>query len=309
MISRREERARSDSRTSSKLVQAALQTKDEEAYSDILAILHARGDVTELQLAQELCESDELSQKLLGIEILGQMGWSDRTHLEETVALLIGLLKQKDPALLRATAIALGHRGQSSAIPALLQHKTHKDALVRFGVVFGLLGQEDERAIKALIELSSDDDAETRNWATFGLGSQIDINTPAIQAALLARAQDKNHEIRGEAIVGLARRKHPQAKTLIRKELSGRSISALALEAAEELGEVALFPDLEKIRQASNKHKDPYFLDRLDAAIEACRPQTPKAEADPTPEADNDYDPDNETDDDNDNDAEQKLED
>ncbi len=112
MTSRRVERAKSDARPSAKLVQAALKNKDDEAYGDIVAILHARGGDTEFRLAKELCSDSDLSKRLLGTEILGQLGWSDRTFLEESVDLLVEMLHtEDDPALLRCLAIALGHRG------------------------------------------------------------------------------------------------------------------------------------------------------------------------------------------------------
>lgn len=278
MTSRRVERAKSDARPSAKLIQAALKSKDDEAYGDIVAILHARGGDTEFRLAKELCSDSDLSKKLLGTEILGQLGWSARTFLEESVTLLIEMLQETDPTLLRCVAIALGHRGTPRAIPALLKHKDHPDAGVRYGVVFGLLGQEDPQAIQALVLLSNDPDQEVRNWATFGLGSQIDTDTPALQQALLARTQDKHQETRGEAMVGLARRKHSQARTLIRKELTRRDLSPLALEAAEELGDTALYSDLLKLKQSLQRHKDPYLLERLEAALQACQPPPPEPE-------------------------------
>ncbi len=282
MTSRRVERAKSDARPSAKLVQAALKNKDDEAYGDIVAILHARGGDTEFRLAKELCAGSETPKRLLGIEILGQLGWSDRTFLEESVDLLVEMLQtEDDPALLRCLAIALGHRSHLNAIPALLKHKTHPDASVRYGVVFGLLGLEDPQAIDALVELSDDPDQEVRNWATFGLGSQVDTDTPALQKALLARAQDKHQETRGEAMVGLARRKHNQARTLIRKELSRRDLSPLALEAAAELADTTLYADLLKLKQSLQRHKDTYLLERLEAALQACQPPPPEPALEP----------------------------
>jgi HEAT repeat protein len=77
---------------------------------------------------------------------------------------------------------------------------------VRRAVVHGLMGHDDDRAVRALIALSGDDDAAVRDWATFSLGVQIERDAPELRDALAARLSDGDADTRDEAIRGLALR-------------------------------------------------------------------------------------------------------
>lgn len=63
-----------------------------------------------------------------------------------------------------------------------------------------------ERGDKTLILLSSHEDTDVRDWATFGLSCQIGIDTLEIREALRARLDDADDETREEAMASLARR-------------------------------------------------------------------------------------------------------
>jgi HEAT repeat protein len=82
---------------------------------------------------------------------------------------------------------------------------------VRRGVVHGLMGHDDDRAVAALIDLSADSDGDVRDWATFSLGVQIDRDTADVREALAARLQDSYGDTRAEAVRGLARRRDERA--------------------------------------------------------------------------------------------------
>jgi HEAT repeat protein len=97
------------------------------------------------------------------------------------LAVLLSVLEREaDSDVLHAVGIALGHLGDPRAVEPLVRFKNHPSSDVRYGVVFGLLSHEDELAIRTLIELSSDVYYHVRDWATFGLGTQIDANTEEI---------------------------------------------------------------------------------------------------------------------------------
>lgn len=94
--------------------------------------------------------------------------------------------------------------------------------------------------INKLIQLSRDTDREVRNWATFGLGSQVDTDIPAIREALFARREEKDDEIRAEALVGLARRGDIRVAAALLNELNTHEPDVLRdwtliAEAAEEV--------------------------------------------------------------------------
>ncbi|HLZ56455.1 MAG TPA: HEAT repeat domain-containing protein, partial [Ktedonosporobacter sp.] len=189
------------------LLHIALTEEDEDVAWSAVAELQRRGDDPVYRLACDLCTAEDVHARQIGANILGQLGWGARTFPKESVATLLMMLDwEQEPEVLSAVAIALGHRHDAQAIGPLARFKDHLHASVRLGVVHGLLGYEDELAIQTLIAFSLDPQAEIRDWATFGLGSTIETDTPAVRSALLARLGDEDEDTRGEAIVGLARR-------------------------------------------------------------------------------------------------------
>jgi HEAT repeat protein len=266
----------SDKRTSEELVEAyRRQSESGENNREALAILHFRGGQTEFEIGKRLAGSGNPEDRSIGADILGQLGWSDRTFLDEIVNILIQLLYDPDPYVIYCAAFGLGHRGDSRAIPHLIKLTGHEDPFVRYGVAFGLIGHDDERAISSLIQLSRDSDHDTRNWAMFGLGSQTEMDSPAIREALIDGLADPDPEIRGEALVGLARRKDPMCLDALLKEWELDTISILSLEAAEHLAEPKLVPYLKKFQLTLNLAEDKSFENQLGRAMSACQPSTP----------------------------------
>ena|SRR5438270_8722120 len=118
------------------------------------------------------------------------------------------------------------------------------------------------------------EDEDVRNWATFGLGSQADIDTAEIRAALLERVTDSHNETRGEALVGLARRKDPRALEPIIQELRSEHIGILALEAAETLGDPRLLPALLRLEHDWQRDEDDHVKTLRDALAKLFCPRT-----------------------------------
>ena len=242
---------RQDPRSTEAIVRAAISTADEDICWDNIWILQARGGKAELAAAAKLCASPDPNARIIGVNILGQLGIPDRTFPHECGDVLLELIStESDSNVLASIGIAFGHLKEARGVLPLVKFKAHPNPGVRMSVVLGLTAQEDELAIETLIELSADDDGDIRNWATFGLGSQVDTNTSELRDALFDRAiletgaDDPSAEIRGEALLGLAVRKDRRVIAPLIEELESESVGILAVEAALAAAEPRLYPVL-----------------------------------------------------------------
>lgn len=263
-------------RTNEELLHVALTETDEDSAWKAIMELQQRGDRDVFDQACRLCTDENARARSVGADILGQLGVQigqpGRAFHEETMATLVGMLEQEhEPSVLSSVAIALGHRQDKRAIKPLTAFKNHPDALVRYGVVHGISGHEDMLAIQTLIDLSADADADVRDWATFGLGSQIEMDTPAIRSALFARLADDDADTRGEAMVGLAcRHDHRMLEPLL-ADLEEGYFGGLLLEAAAEIGDPRLYPVLLQLREDWEGEKD-WRYKELEKALVQCQP-------------------------------------
>jgi hypothetical protein len=260
-----------DNRPTAEIIDAAYSVQDEEEYWHLIALLHERGSKTEFLAAKHLaCEDDQVKREV-GADILGQLGWAKRCFHDASVAILIQLLSDSVSDVIASAAFSLGHRNDPTAIPHLLQHIQHLNARVRHGVVLGLSCHDEKSAISGLITLSEDFDFDVRNWATFGLGSQCDMDTVELRRALLRRADDDEAEIRGEALIGLANRKDERVKERIIRELSREFFGNWAVEAAEVYPDKAYLPLLGVLLQQLGEEDRSYFFNQIKAAVSSCR--------------------------------------
>jgi HEAT repeat protein len=231
----------------------ARSAETEAAYWEIVSELHGRAEQRTFELAAVLCDSFAVGERCLGADVLSQLGAvpgasvAESPFASEAGRALIGLLEEDlEPAVLSSAAIGLGHLRDERAIPRLSALAAHPDVQVRRGVVHGLMGHEDDRAVAALIKLSADWDGDVRDWATFSLAVQIERDTPAVREALAARLSDDHGDTRAEAIRGLARRGDPRAVG-----------PALAADLSPEIKEA-----IEELAESSD---DPRLRERLEA--------------------------------------------
>ncbi len=273
---------KTDPRSTEELIQLALitpeETDDGDDRWDFISLLRNRGDREVLDRSIALTESNDPEERTIGIQILGQLGTPDRTFPDECLTTLIGLLAyEQDPLLLQSIGIALGHLHDPRAIEPQLKFCLHPDWEVRYGVVLSLNGHDDPRAIAALIKLSADEHPHVRNWATFGLGSLIEVDTPEIREALYQRflledtTNEETNEIYGEALVGLASRQDERILPKLIEQLMSDNVAILAIEAAEKLANPQLLAALLQIETWCEPTG--YFAETLAAAIVACTPQ------------------------------------
>jgi HEAT repeat protein len=183
--------------------------------------LHAIGTREVFETAAALVRRGAATERAAAALVLGQLGGGAKPFHEERVELAVMLATgDSDARVLEATAFALGHLADERGRESLLQLHRHPSPDVRFAVAGGIAqcihtgpeGDEDDpEVVDALIRLSRDPDPEVRNWATFGLGRQLEVDGPVIREALAERLVDPYDEVRAEAIAGLALRHDERA--------------------------------------------------------------------------------------------------
>lgn len=156
---------------------------------------------------------------------------------------------QQETPVIAAIIDAVGKAWDESATLRILPFVEHPEVEVRRSVAQALVAgvetiEAQERVAIGLVTLSANPDDEVREWATFGLGSQLRLDTPTVRAALWARVSDPFRNVRDEALVGLARRRDRRITALVAAALREETASGLLFEAAEYLADPQLFDAL-----------------------------------------------------------------
>ncbi|MHB1456337.1 MAG: HEAT repeat domain-containing protein [Armatimonadota bacterium] len=256
------------------LIKIALESDDLTRYFDIVTILSSQGTSEVFARARELCFSENDNAKIMGLDILGQLGFPGRPFADESSEILLDLLyKEPSNDVFKAIAVANMHLENHDLrlVQPLIRMKSHEDAEVRRSVAIGLSGYEDHAAIETFIELSSDPDSGVRDSAVFyGLSFLCGLDTPEIRDALLMRIDDEDAVIRAEAILGLANLKDKRAIEPLIKELQEQSKEFLVydylIDAALNLADERLCPSLIKFKKECDIEEYP----SLDDALIAC---------------------------------------
>jgi HEAT repeat protein len=253
---------------------AAIADFEDDGRWAIIRELHGRTDRTAFDAVCELAGSASTLERIVALDVLAQIGYrAGRPFLEETLPLLIDASHDGDADVIAAAVTALGLLWDPRALPAIVRHAGHRSADVRCSVAVAIPGAAGDPpspdAIAALIALSADSDAEARDWATFGLGSQLeDQDTEAIRDALAARLDDPDGDTSGEALLGLAVRRDPRARPALLARLDDDP-GNLIVEAAAALGAVEALPALQRLKREGWQLDDPR-PSVLDDALRAC---------------------------------------
>ena len=199
-----------------------------------VAALRQRPERTVFERAAEWCASTNAAHRSLGADVLAQLGAPACPFAVESTPLLVALLRDPVENVVVEALYAVGHLrvGPTLEIAGFARHASER---VRTATAHALGGRDEPASIDALCLLTADTDSDVRDWATFALGLLCDSDTPEIREALVARIADDNDAIRGEALVGLARRGDKRATAAIRAEFARPEVSALVIEAAELL--------------------------------------------------------------------------
>jgi HEAT repeat protein len=247
--------------TTEELFQASLLGDyEDEAAWDAVRALRRRGTAEVFQMAVHYCQSPVPRKRARGLNVLAQLGAGkpppERPHSDESVAIAIRHLGDKDAIVVHAAAWALAHLGGDKAISALISMRDDPDVDVRWAVANGLNGSERPDAIETIIELMDDPDDNVRDWATFALGTQCDVDSPEIRDALRKRLSDSYEMARNEAVWGLAQHKDPQGIRMLVDRLSADEWMAGDEMAAAKTLDVPHDTPMEELRASLQKLLD-----------------------------------------------------
>ena len=212
---------------------------DDESPWNAVHTLHGIGSRGVFDRAVQWCSSDSPLKRARGVDVLAQLGSTSENpgnkFPEESLSIVSDLLKrEKDRLPLLAAVRALGHIRNPRAIPSLIEYRLHPSAEMRFAVACALGNfANDPGAVDTLLALMQDVDEHVRDWATFGLGVQGDLDSDQIREGLLNRLTDPDRNVRGESLLGLAKRQDQRALPALIAELSQPEVSDRAFESAE----------------------------------------------------------------------------
>lgn len=255
--------------TYEKVFHRLLTNKSKSTYWNNISELRKRPNQEVYTMAYNLTKSKHFYEKIIGINVLAQLGFNPRLNPKKTVKRYIEMLSEElNVNVLEAILYAIGHNSEvlkKDAIRELVTFKNHRYSDIRYALAFALSNVEDEISIETLIELSKDKHSEVRDYATFSLGSQIEVTNDAIINALLDRIDDESS--RFEAIAGLAKRKHLKVKKALIEELENiDEYGSLILESIVDFNDPDFIILLEKqieLNKINQNVKEKWLVDSL----------------------------------------------
>lgn len=205
-----------------------------------------------------LIESDDFKSKQIGIDVLSQLGKERKNFIPKMFEKIFEIFESHTNQKLISTSLfAIGHNNEfikNKHLKVLEKFKNANSVDVRYALTFSLLGIKRKTAIKILIELAQDRSLKIRDWATFGLGTQIDTDTQEIRDILYKNSSSNDDQIKQEAIKGLANRNDERVEDIILSELHKENFGSLFFDTLSNLKNGEKF--LPIIIQIYNKYKD-----------------------------------------------------
>ena len=222
--------------------------------------LQHRGTAEVFSAAVVALSAPEPVGRTVGADVLSQLrNQEGGTFVEQSVNALVAAAEvEQEPSVLRSIAFALGHRASPSGRRMLFSLAQHPSERVRFAVATGLWAvaikdgdavDDDPEAVSVHLDLMRDPDNEVRNWAAFGLGTQLSADTPAIRAALRERLDDPDEGTREEAVYGLAKRRDEVAFEPLLEYLRSGFAGTGCIDAAGAWGDLRFVDALAAIRE------------------------------------------------------------
>ena len=233
-----------------------LKAKNKNFYWDKIFELRKFVDPEMINKCFSLINSKEDNFKIIGIDILSQLGSNRKKFINSLLNKIFMILEStENEKLIYSSLIAIGHNNNKltqKQIKIFEKFSKSKSKEIRFALAFSLLSVENQLAISILTHLSRDRSPKVRDWAIFGLGTQIDIDNQQIREALFERCFDKDEQTKQEAINGLAKRNDKRVNDIIFQELKSENFGSLLFDTIISLENGKIFlPELERIYKKS----------------------------------------------------------
>lgn len=245
-----------------------------EAHFDRMEEVFAALDSTEnrIGLARAFWAEPDEAVRALGFDLLAvqahRFDWHVAPLIEAADAVRLEGAERAGRRLRLAAANALACIvDDERVLTPLLRFAGDEDPVVRWQVARGIPAGADPlppEAVEVLTAMLRDEDSDVRDWSAFALGTR-ENDTPELRDALAHLLFDAAEDTASEAAYALARRKDPRVLPVLERALPEPGSGRLYLEAAAALGDPALLPVLEELRERSGADPD------LERAIEACR--------------------------------------
>lgn len=247
--------------TSEKLFNRLLKNKTQVTYWENIAELRRRPSKEVFEKAYGFAKSNIDKHKIIGLDVLQQLGFNPRFNKEQMVELHFELLeKEQSKNVLTSIFHGIGHNNDDLSpeqIAKLIQFKNIDSIHVKHALISALSGVDNLKAVETLIHLSKDKTPSVRNWATFAIGSLTELDNEHIRNALWERINDKDFDTKSEAIAGLANRNDQRVKTVIISELENGDYGTLLFKAILTVKDQSFLPVLDRSLKITKTSKDP----------------------------------------------------
>lgn len=258
---------------SEKLFQKALHAKTESFQWKLIRKIRKIQDLNFYSNLLQFLNHQEVSTRGLSARILAQFGTEKSIKQQTLSAFLNRLTSETEESVLSELLFGIGHCNDKitkEQVNQLTSIEPRLPETLYFEYVFALLQISQKSATSALIRMSQNKASKVRNWATFGLGSQISINSADIRKALWARTKDRHQETRYEAIVGLKKRNEIGIEAVIEKELKRKNVGTMLFDCVAENRLIQFKPQIEKIyfENLSEKQTSPFWFNQLERCLE-----------------------------------------
>ena len=257
--------------TDEKLFKRLLTNKTKKTYWQNISELRSRPNQYVFDRAIELIETNNDNEIIIGVDIIAQLGFKPRFKQKELIDICFDLLsREQTPKVLETILFAISHNNNilnEDHILTLIDLKTHRYCIVRYALVRALSGLEEKNAIETVIELSTDKDPEIRDFATFSIGTLIEINNDRIIEVLWERINDSHEMVRFEAIAGLVKRQDKKVKDVLKEELKNITDNgSIILESIEEFDDPEFIELLEEqiiLNRVNRQVNEKWLIDTL----------------------------------------------